>query len=158
MKNRPLKEKRFKKLVLDCLLKIFYSMDISGKDFNTLKDEIIPQLPSIPDKYKQEIEYITLYYLKEKEKIDQIISSHLINWRLDRVGFLERATLRIGVSYILCLQQTTPKDRLDREISRIISFLLEILECYGTSKKGVRFVNGILSAILKHQTTTVQIA
>lgn len=150
-------EKREKKLLLDILVKIFYAMDISYQEFEEIEHYILNQAPKLSEEKKIELKTVLDLYRENKEKIDSLISSHLIGWRFERIGFIERAVLRIGVSYILYLKEKLHPDQFKREIRYIISFLLEIQECFGSDKKSVKFVNGVLSSILRdiYDTTTV---
>lgn len=153
-KKELLERKRYKKLTLEYLLKLFYAVDISGKDFGTTMEEIDREI-HLPEDYKNQIRQIVTTYTQHENEINHLISCHLIGWRLERIGFLERGTLRIWVSYMLYLRRSLPEQMFLREIGYIISFLLELLECYGVPKRTVKFVHGVISSILKEQTEKV---
>lgn len=150
MKYRNIKEKKYKKLSLEVLLKIFYAYDITSRDLGELKGEFLKTV-YLPTQYINQIDEIINLYKNNSDYIDNLISSHLSDWRFERLGKIEKAILRIGVSYIYFLKQTLTSDAYNREIRYIISFLLEILECYGGIKKSVKFVNGILGKISRQQ-------
>lgn len=150
MKYRNIKEKKYKKLSLEVLLKIFYAYDITSKDLSKLKEEFLKTV-YLPTQCINQIDEIINLYKNNSDYIDNLISSHLSDWRFERLGKIEKAILRIGVSYIYFLKQTLTSDAYNREIRYIISFLLEILECYGGIKKSVKFVNGILGKISRQQ-------
>lgn len=150
MKYRNIKEKKYKKLSLEVLLKIFYAYDITSRDLVELKEEFLKTV-YLPTQYIKQIDEIINLYKNSSDYIDNLISSHLLDWRFERLGKVEKAILRIGVSYIYLLKQKLNQHAYAKEINYIISFLLEILECYGGTKKSVKFVNGILGKISRQQ-------
>lgn len=148
MKYKNIVEKKYKKLCLEVLLKIFYAYDLTCRDLNELKEDLIKGI-HLPLEYINQIESIVNFYKDNSDYVDNLISSHLLDWKFERLGKIEKAILRIGVSYISFLKQN--KSDYNMDIRYIILFLLEILECYGGTKKSVKFVNGILGKILREQ-------
>jgi Transcription termination factor len=43
------------------------------------------------------------FYNENSQEVDDIIKSHLKNWRFERIGYIERAVLRLGVSELLII-------------------------------------------------------
>lgn len=79
--------------------------------------------------------------IENVKTIDQEISNHLKNWSIDRIATVERTVLRIAV------YEMKFEDDIPEEVS--INEAVEIAKKYGDEKSG-KFVNGILSKILKH--------
>lgn len=140
-KKESIKDKKFKKLTLEVLVRIFYAYDISGRDILQVAQDFIKER-YIPESYVNLIMDTVNFYIENRINIDNMIESHLEGWRFERIGYIERAVLRVGVCRLLMLSKK-------REISYTISFLLEILECYTDSKQSVKFVNGVIGRILR---------
>lgn len=156
MKRDRYISKRNKKLTLELLVRIFYALDLNPEDLITLKDSL-KSTSRLAKHYKNQIDDIVSFYQNNSLFIDQLIASHLIGWRFERLGKIEKAVLRVGTTYILYLKEKHPLETYQREIRYIISFLLEILECYGGNKESIKFVNGILGRIFREQTGQIQV-
>lgn len=74
------------------------------------------------------------------EEIDQIISSHLENWTIDRIASVERIILRMATYEIKYL------DDIPKNVS--INEAVELAKKFGDEKSG-SFINGVLSKIIK---------
>jgi len=77
---------------------------------------------------------------KNLEEVDAKLSSALENWRLERVGKIDRAVLRIGAVEILYIDEVPPKVSIQEAI--------RLAEAYG-GPDSPRFVNGVLDALFK---------
>lgn len=79
------------------------------------------------------------------DEIDRVIAELTTNWRMDRVGAIERAVLRLGAAELMWngseLRESTPPRVTIQE-----SVLLA--ERFG-SEESARFVNGILDALAR---------
>ena len=73
-------------------------------------------------------------------EVDARVSSALDNWRLERVGKIDRAILRIGAVEILYIEEGPPKVSIQEAI--------RLAEAYG-GEDSPRFVNGVLDALFK---------
>jgi transcription antitermination protein NusB len=73
------------------------------------------------------------------EKIDEKIVESLKEWDFDRLGAIERATLRLGAYEILF-------GELDSAV--IINEAIEITKAFGT-EQSPKFINGVLDAVAK---------
>jgi len=75
---------------------------------------------------------------KEADKIDQIIEKHSLNWKLNRMSFVDRNILRIAVFELLFC------DEIPLKVS--INEAIEIAKTYG-DKNSAPFINGILDQV-----------
>ena len=75
---------------------------------------------------------------KNSERIDQEISQHSHNWKLNRMSFIDRNILRIAIFEILFC------DEIPLKVS--INEAIEIAKTYG-DKNSAPFINGILDQI-----------
>ena len=73
-------------------------------------------------------------------EVDAKVSSALDNWRLERVGKIDRAILRIGAVEILYIEEVPPKVSIQEAI--------QLAEAYG-GEDSPGFVNGVLDALFK---------
>lgn len=75
------------------------------------------------------------------DEIDKSLSAVTTNWRLSRIGAIERSVLRLAIAELL--QGTTPPRVVLKESVRLA-------ERYG-SEQSARFVNGVLDAYARQQ-------
>ena len=76
--------------------------------------------------------------LEQKDKLDDMISQHLVNWKLDRIANVDRAILRLSV-YEMVYQEDIP-------VSVSMNEAIELAKLFGDDK-APKFVNGVLSNI-----------
>lgn len=145
--------KRNKKLTLELLVKVFYAYDINADELITLKENLKSSV-NLPQPYQGQVDEVVEYYKNNSNTVDETIASHLVGWRFDRLGKMEKAVLRVGTVYIMYLRDKLSTENYQKEIRYTISFLLEILECYGAAKDSVKFVNGVLGRIFREQLST----
>ena len=79
-------------------------------------------------------------------EIDFALDGALTNWRLERLSVIDRNILRIGAAELLFSDDVPPRVA--------ISEALILAEKYGT-RESVRFVNGVLDALLREQRAAV---
>ncbi len=73
------------------------------------------------------------------EACDKVIIEHLKDWDFERLGSIERATLRLAAYEILFG---------DLDSAVVINEALEITKAFGT-EQSPKFINGVLDAISK---------
>ncbi len=146
-KTSSIKERSFKKKIREILFRIFFSFDFRKEDIFNIAQEYI-NLKKIPENIKNDITDILTFYVKNKEIIDEIIKSHLEKWTFDRLGSVERAVLRLGVTELLMIHdKNINQDEKTRKIKRLIIDILDIVDCYTDSKNSIKFVNGVIGKI-----------
>lgn len=146
-KTSFIREKNLKKKVREILFRILFSFDFRGENIFNIANEYI-NLKKIPEDIKNRVVDILKFYEENKEKIDEIIKSHLEKWRLERLGYVERSALRLGITELLIVHSKdfNPQEK-SREIKRLIVDILDIVDCYTNSKNSVKFVNGIIGKV-----------
>jgi N utilization substance protein B len=77
--------------------------------------------------------------LEEMERVDDTIEAASSNWRLEEIGKVERAVLRLGAYELLFLSSETP-------VGVAIDEAVELAKAYAGDEGG-RFVNGVLGRI-----------
>ncbi|MDA1474895.1 transcription antitermination factor NusB [Bacillus changyiensis] len=76
--------------------------------------------------------------LDHQEKIDEMISRHLINWKLDRLANVDRVILRIAAFEMMFLNEIPVNVSMNEAI--------ELAKQFGDDKSA-KFINGMLSNI-----------
>lgn len=71
-------------------------------------------------------------------EIDEKISLHSLNWKLERMSTVDRNVLRIATYELLFLKETPPPV--------VINEAIEVAKKFGT-EDSAKFINGILDAI-----------
>ncbi len=121
----------------EALMKWFYECD--------MKDEL-DQLGEIPfaDKLRRrklEIRYaeeVTSSFLAHRDVIDEKIEQSAKDWRIERIGKVELAIMRLAVTELLYLREIP--------VPVIVTQALELSKTYA-SETSAPFINGILGAI-----------
>lgn len=93
------------------------------------------------DDYSEYVEKIVNYVCSNLEKIDEIISDSLTNYKINRLSYVDRAIIRMATSEML----------LGLSPNIAINEALEIVKIYTDEGNGaaVRFVNKLLDNISK---------
>jgi N utilization substance protein B len=76
--------------------------------------------------------------LDRVKEIDAVLSAHAQNWRVERMGVIDRLILRLAVYEFLAETSPPPRD--------IINEALELARSY-SGEEAVAFVNGVLDAV-----------
>jgi N utilization substance protein B len=77
---------------------------------------------------------------RDKTKLHEMISEHLVGWTLTRLSVIDRIVLEIG-AFELDSRPDTPR-------AVVLSEAVELAKRFSTSESG-RFVNGVLAAIAR---------
>ena len=76
--------------------------------------------------------------MKRREEIDELISEHSSNWKIDRMAVTDRNILRLGTFELL--------DEPSVPSSVVINEAIEIAKKFGTTDSAT-FINGVLDSI-----------
>lgn len=85
-------------------------------------------------------ERLFLKVVNNQQHIDEVIKTHINNWRIDRLNTIDRLILRMAIAEFLYFEQIPTKVTINEAI--------EIAKKFSTQKSG-NFVNGILDSALK---------
>lgn len=86
------------------------------------------------------IERVFAGIIARRDEIDALISQRTVGWRFERLAFIDRNILRLGIFELLYLPEVPPEVAIDEAV--------ELCKKYGTDNARV-FVNGILDRIWK---------
>ncbi|MDQ7056449.1 MAG: transcription antitermination factor NusB [Persephonella sp.] len=136
------KSGRYRKKAREILFRTLYTYDLKDEDIFEILEEHIKDFRDRLSTETLEYAYSTAKgILDSLEEIDKIIQENLKEWRLERLGYPERALLRLGV-YELLFSEIPDKGRVFIDI-------LDLAKCYINSEDSLKFINGVLSSIYK---------
>jgi len=120
------------------VVSLLYAYDLGNGNTSEHSGEILEEKKI---RNKQKDFALTLYegVMENLERVDKAIITHLKDWDFERLGTIERATLRLAAFEILFSE-------LDSAV--IINEAVEITKAFGT-EQSPKFINGVLDAIAK---------
>jgi N utilization substance protein B len=120
------------------VVSLLYAYDLGNQSIADFSDEIMEekkirnkQRDFAMDLFRGVVDHLVL--------IDEAVVKHLKDWDFDRLGSIERATLRLGAYEIMF-------GELDTAV--IINEAIEVAKAFG-SEQSPKFINGVLDAISK---------
>ncbi len=124
---------RARERALQCL----YQWESTDADLDGLLDRFWRAQPE-PQRVREFTETLVRGAVDAVPRIDPLISRQAENWRLERMGCVDRGILRLGV-YELLAQPDTPA-------AVVIDEAIELAKRY-SGEQGSTFVNGVLDGI-----------
>ncbi|WP_297484656.1 transcription antitermination factor NusB [Sulfurimonas sp.] len=120
------------------VVSLLYAYDLGNGNTSEHSSEILEEKKI---RNKQKDFALTLYegVMEHLEAVDKAIITHLKDWDFERLGAIERATLRLAAYEILFSE-------LDSAV--VINEAVEITKAFGT-EQSPKFINGVLDAIAK---------
>ncbi|MBE0497964.1 MAG: transcription antitermination factor NusB [Campylobacterales bacterium] len=118
------------------VVSLLYAYDLGNKNIAEHSDEILEE-KKIRNKQRDFAMDLFKGVIEHLDEIDEKIIASLKDWEFDRLGSIERATLRLGGYEILF-------GELDSAV--IINEAIEITKAFGT-EQSPKFINGVLDAI-----------
>lgn len=117
-------------------LQALYAWDLrSNEDLALVAVRVWDDLAVTPDERKF-ANHLMRKVISDMKKLDAEIGELTTNWRLERIGVIERSVLRLGAAE-LAQGDTPPKVAIQEAV--------RLAERFG-SARSARFVNGILDA------------
>lgn len=120
------------------VVSLLYAYDLGNQTIADFSDEILEE-KKIRNKQRDFALDLFKGVTEHLGEIDEAIVKHLKDWDFDRLGSIERATLRLGAYEIMF-------GELDSAV--IINEAIEVTKAFG-SEQSPKFINGVLDAIAK---------
>lgn len=120
------------------VVSLLYAYDLGNQSIADFSDEILEE-KKIRNKQREFAMNLFTGVMEHLSEIDEKIIESLKEWDFDRLGAIERATLRLGAYEILY-------GELDSAV--IINEAIEITKAFGT-EQSPKFINGVLDAVAK---------
>lgn len=119
------------------VMQTLYAHEMSKDPINKVKAD---QLSEIKEEENMEFANTLIdLVLKNEKLLDSYILDKVVNWELERMAFVDKIVLRMGVAELLYFPDIPPKVSINEAI--------DISKEYCTRNSG-KFVNGILDAVL----------
>ncbi len=120
------------------VVSLLYAYDLGNQSIADFSDEILEE-KKIRNKQREFALDLFKGVMDNLETIDERIIANLTDWDFDRLGSIERATLRLGAYEILYGDLDAPV---------VINEAIEITKAFGT-EQSPKFINGVLDAVSK---------
>ncbi len=120
------------------VVSLLYAYDLGNKSIAEYSDEILED-KKIRNKQKEFAMTLFRGVMDNLEVVDKAIETHLKEWDFDRLGSIERATLRLGAYEILYG---------DLDSAVVINEAIEITKAFA-AEQSPKFINGVLDAIAR---------
>ena len=135
---------RKRTLARDAALKILYQAELTKREVEptAVKFWGYEQTEPVDTEVREFAHRIIVGVEKERDKIDEKISSYATNWQLKRMAVIDRNILRIGVFELLYASDIPPKVTINEAV--------ELAKRYGDLDSS-KFVNGILDKVHKSE-------
>jgi len=118
------------------VVSLLYAYDLGNQTIADFSDEILEE-KKIRNKQRDFALDLFKGVTEHLAEVDEAIVKHLKEWDFDRLGSIERATLRLGAYEIMF-------GELDSAV--IINEAIEVAKAFG-SEQSPKFINGVLDAI-----------
>ena len=122
----------------NAVIGILYAYDLGNEDALKNAKEILEE-KRIRHKQQEFALCLTLGVVEQKDALDSLISAHLKEWDIERLGNIERAILRLG-AYEMCYQKT--------DVPIVINEAIELSKAYGDDN-APKLINGVLDSLQK---------
>ncbi len=120
-------------------LQALYAWDVRGNaSLDRVAQQVFDDLAVAPEEQKF-AGFIVRTLLARREEIDATLAEVTTNWRLSRLGVIDRSVLRLAAAELL-LGITPPRV--------VIKESVRLAERYGT-ERSAKFVNGVLDAFAR---------
>lgn len=118
------------------VVSLLYAYDLGNQSIADFSDEVLEE-KKIRNKQRDFALDLFKGVIDHLLQVDEAIEKHLKDWDFDRLGSIERATLRLGAYEIMF-------GELDSAV--IINEAIEVMKAFG-SEQSPKFINGVLDAI-----------
>lgn len=122
-------------------LHVLYAWESGGEEREALEvlDDVLARRRVAPER-KTYLRRLVEGFAGHRDDVDAALQDALENWRIGRLAALDRTILRIAATEMLFFPDVPPKTSIQEAIY--------LAERYGADDS-VRFVNGVLDALLK---------
>ncbi len=127
--------------VREIVLKALYACEIGNNDPETIFEYILQEEKKLNDSKESKLAFgkaLLNGVINNIEKLDNMLGSYTIEWKLARIDAVDRNILRMGLYEML----------FDNDIPNavVLNEVIELAKKYGTNDSS-RFINGILGKI-----------
>jgi N utilization substance protein B len=113
-------------------------VDADPRDLPRVAEQVWDDL-QVPSEQRRFASALVSSIARESDDIDAALADVTTNWRLERLGSIERSVLRLGAAELRG-GETPPKVAIQESV--------RLADLYGSAQSG-RFVNGVLDALAR---------
>lgn len=121
-------------------LQMLYQAEVGGMPMADVVAGFFRSDPEVPEEVRRFAARLATGTSESLDEVDALLREGIENWRLERLGTVDRAVLRLAVFEFLH-EPATPR-------IVVIDEAIEVAKRYGGEESG-QFVNGILDALRK---------
>jgi N utilization substance protein B len=118
--------------------RVALGVDADPRDLPRVAEQVWDDL-QVPSEQRRFASALVSSIAKESDDIDAALADVTTNWRLERLGSIERSVLRLGAAELRG-GETPPKVAIQESV--------RLADLYGSAQSG-RFVNGVLDALAR---------
>ncbi len=123
-------------------LQVLFHIDFTGGDSRQVIAAVYAmQDDEVPESVNEYVEWVVRGTLAKQAEIDQLISELAHDWKLERMGGVDRAATRMAIFEIKYGDGKVPPRAAVNEA-------VELAKHYGSDESG-RFVNGVLGSLVR---------
>ncbi|MDI6765784.1 MAG: transcription antitermination factor NusB [Bacteroidota bacterium] len=127
-----------RRLIREKVLQALYAYELSKEPITDVIKDFLGDLKNSKDDFEFAKKIISEVIHHEAE-IEAIIKAKVAHWEYDRIAYIDKILLRIGICEFLYCPDIPPKVTINESI--------EIAKAFSTEQSG-KFINGVLDAIL----------
>ncbi|CAN5644237.1 transcription antitermination factor NusB [soil metagenome] len=118
------------------IMQVLYAYEMTNEPIEKVKGDILTNLTEKDTKVFADD--MLKFIVENDEMIENIIKDKVEHWEIERMAFIDRIILKIGITELLNFPEIPPKVTINEAI--------DIAKEYCTLNSG-RFVNGVLDAV-----------
>ena len=123
----------------EAVFQALYQAEVCGDPLSE-SWESVPQRGQLPSDAKAYAEGLVADLAERLNEVDAALRPQLENWRLERLGVIDRGALRLGAAELLFREETPVRVILDEAV--------ELASRFGGEASGA-FVNGVLDRLAR---------
>lgn len=127
-----------RRLIREKVLQALYAYELSKEPITDVVNDFLGALKDSKDDFEFAKKIISEVIHHEAET-EAIIKAKVAHWEYDRIAYIDKILLRIGICEFLYFPDIPPKVTINESI--------EIAKAFSTEQSG-KFINGVLDAIL----------
>jgi transcription antitermination protein NusB len=128
-----------RRLVREKVLQALYAYEMSKEPITDVINNILGEIKNSHDDFEFAKRLIN-EVVRHDEDIEKIIKNKVAHWEFDRIAYIDKILLRMGICEMLYFPEIPPKVTINESI--------EIAKSFSTDQSG-KFINGILDALLE---------
>ncbi|MBI5475236.1 MAG: transcription antitermination factor NusB [Ignavibacteriales bacterium] len=128
-----------RRLVREKVLQALYAYEMSKEPITDVIENIFGEIKKSHDDFDFAKRLIN-EVVRHNDEIEKIIINKVAHWEFDRIAYIDKILLRMGICELLYFPEIPPKVTINESI--------EIAKNFSTDQSG-KFINGILDALLE---------